>query len=65
MIINTITTVAFKVPSEYKQAMKFMKEHPNWRDESDSNTWRYTNLQTFFTNGSLADAEPQESEVEP
>lgn len=58
MIINTKTTVAFKVPNEYKQAMKFMKEHPNWKDESDSNVWRFTNMQTTFTNGS------QESEVE-
>ena len=58
MIITTKTTVAFKVPSEYKQAMKFMKEHPNWTDESDTNVWRFTNVQTFFTNGS------QESGVE-
>ena len=58
MIITTKTTVAFEVPSEYKQAMKFMEEHPNWVDESDSNKWRFTNMQTFFTNGS------QESEVE-
>ena len=58
MIITTKTTVAFEVPSEYKQAMKFMKEHQNWKDESDTNVWRFTNVQTFFTNGS------QESEVE-
>ena len=58
MIITTKTTVAFEVPSEYKQAMKFMEEHPNWVDESDSNKWRFTNMQTFFTNCS------QESEVE-
>ena len=58
MIITTETTVVFKVPSEYKQAMKFMEEHQNWIDESDSNAWRFTNTQTFFTNGS------QESEAE-
>ena len=58
MIITTKTTVAFKVPSEYKQAMKFKEEHKNWIDESDSNVLRFTNMQTFFTNGS------QESEVE-
>ncbi len=58
MIITTKTTVAFKVPNEHKRAIEFMKEHPNWKDESDSNTWRYTNVQSVFTNGS------QESEVE-
>lgn len=60
MIITTKDTVAFKVPSEYKQAMKFKEEHPNWKDESDNNTWRYTNMRTFlfFTSNS------QESEIE-
>lgn len=57
MIIITKTTVAFELPSEYKQAIKFMKEHPSWKDESDTNVWRFTNVQTVFTNGS------QKSEV--
>lgn len=49
MIINTTTTVAFKVPHEYKQAMKFKEEHPNWKDESDTNVWRFTNMKTYYT----------------
>lgn len=58
MIITTKTTVAFKVPNEYKQAIEFMKEHPNWKDESDTNTLRYTNVQSVFT------ASVEESEVD-
>ena len=49
MIITTKTTVAFKVPNEYKQAMKFKEEHPDWTEVSDTNMWRYTNMQTYYT----------------
>lgn len=57
MIITTQTTVAFKVPDEYEQAVKFMQEHPNWKDVSDTNTWRYTNTQSVFTVGKGEDGE--------
>lgn len=36
MIVTTKTTIGFKMPEEYKQALKFGEEHKDWIKSEDT-----------------------------
>ena len=47
MIVTTKTTVGFKMPEEYKQALKFGEEHKDWIKSEDTMYIAYKNEKTY------------------
>ncbi len=47
MIVTTKTTIAFELPKEYKQAVEYGEENPDWVRTEDTIAISYSQAQTY------------------